>query len=372
MEGFCGLDVHKDSVFMCILTDSGEKFEEKFGTLTPELERLRQQLCLYHVKEVALESTSIYWVPVWRVLESEFDVKLVNPYFIRQLPGRKTDVKDAHWIAMVLQKGLIKSSFIPDDQIQQLRHYNRKIFYLNRNLQRAEQGIDLILQRCNIRLSNYLSDIGCKSMRKVIKALSQGNYDPLQLVKLVHGRITNKYGIDCIKDSLTGIISKVDTDMLGMGFAEVEFFEKQLSDCKQNLLELCRQYYGQQMDLLQTIPGVREHSAASIIAEIGVDMKAFLTASSLVGWAGLRPRNDESAGKIKGRKTLHGNKYLRVMLVQCAWGASRTKASRFQIRYNTLKKRMNHNKALIANARKILVVIWHILEKKQPYVASAA
>ncbi|GLU55255.1 IS110 family transposase [Dyadobacter frigoris] len=197
-----------DSVFMCILTDSGEKFEEKFGTLTPELERLRQQLCLHHVKEVALESTSIYWVPVWRVLESEFDVKLVNPYFIRQLPGRKTDVKDAHWIAIVLQKGLIKSSFIPDDQIQQLRHYNRKIFYLNRHLQRAEQGMDLILQRCNIRLSNYLSNIGGKSMRKVIKALSEGNHDPQQLVKLVHGRITNKHGIDCIKDSLTGIISQ--------------------------------------------------------------------------------------------------------------------------------------------------------------------
>lgn len=372
MEGFCGLDVHKDSVFMCILTDSGEKFEEKFGTLTPELERLRQELSLHHVKQVAMESTSIYWVPVWRVLEADFDVKLVNPYFIRQLPGRKTDVKDAHWIAMVLQKGLIKSSFIPDDQIQQLRQYNRKIFYLNRHLQRAEQGIDLILQRCNIRLSNYVSDIGGKSMRKVIKALSEGNHDPNQLVKLVHARIINKHGVDSIRDALTGIISQVDTDMLGMGFEEMEFFEQQLDDCKQKLLELCRQYYCQQMDLLQTIPGIKEHSAASIIAEVGVDMKAFLTASSLVGWAGLRPRNDESAGKIKGRKTLHGNKYLRVMLVQCAWGASRTKSSQFCIRYNTLKKRMNHNKALVANARKILVVIWHILEKKQPYVASAA
>ena len=372
MEGFCGLDVHKDSVFMCVLTDSGEKFEAVFGTLTSELERLREELTMHHVKEVALESTSIYWVPVWRILEANFEVKLVNPYFIRQLQGRKTDVKDAHWIAMVLQKGLIKSSFIPDDQTQQLRHYNRKIFYLNRHLQRAEQGIDLILQRCNIRLSNYVSDIGGKSMRKVIKALSEGIQNPDQLVKLVHSRITNKHGIDCIRDALGGVVSDVDTNMLKMGFEEVEFFEKQLADCKQRLLELCRQYYCHQLDLLKTIPGIKEHSAASIIAEIGVDMKAFLTAHCLVGWAGLRPRNDESAGKIKGRKTLHGNKYLRIMLVQCAWAASRTRSSRFQIRFNALKKRMNQNKALVANARKILVVIWHILEKKQPYVATAA
>lgn len=372
MEGFCGLDIHKDSVFMCILKVTQEKIEGVFGTSTPELERLRLVLLSHCVAEVAMESTSIYWVPVWRMLESDFEVKLVNPYFIRQLPGRKTDVKDAQWIATVLQKGLIKASFIPDDQTQQLRQYNRKIFCLNKQKQRAEQGVDLILQRCNIRLSNYVSDIGGKSMRKVVRALAEGFSDPDQLVKLVHARITNKHGIECIRDALKGIVSTVDTQMLLMSVQEIELFENQLAVCKQQLLELCRQFHQQQLELLQTIPGIKEHSAASIIAEIGVDMKAFLTASALVGWAGLRPRNDESAGKIKGRKTLHGNKYLRVMLVQCAWAASRTRSSRFQLRYDKLKKRMNHNKALIANARKILVVIWHILEKKRPYVANAA
>jgi transposase len=372
MEGFCGLDVHKDSVFMCILKGSEGKIECVFGTSTPELERLRQVLLDHCVAEVAMESTSIYWVPVWRVLEADFEVRLVNPYFIRQLPGRKTDIKDAQWIATVLQKGLIKNSFIPDQQTQQLRQYNRKIFCLNRQKQRAEQAIDLILQRCNIRLSNYVSDIGGKSMRKVVTALSAGCCDADQLVKLVHSRITNKHGVACIRDALMGIVSPVDMQMLSMSLEEVALFESQLAICKHQMLELCRQYHQQQLELLQTIPGIKEYSAASIIAEIGVDMKAFLTASALVGWAGLRPRNDESAGKIKGRKTLHGNKYLRIMLVQCAWGACRTQLSRFRLRYNNLKKRMNHNKALIANARKILVVIWHILEKKQPYVANAA
>jgi len=372
MKRYCGLDVHKDSVFMCILIETGEKIEEVFGTLTPELDRLRDTLLSYHVDEVALESKSIYWVPIWRVLDTEFDVKLVNPYFIRQLPGRKTDVKDAQWIATVLQKGLIKGSFIPENRIQELRGYNRRIAYLNRNLQRADQSIDLILQRCNIRLSNYVSDIGGKSMRKVVKALSMGQTDPIELTRLVHSRTKNKHGEQTIKDALTGILSASDMELLGMSLSEAEFYQQQLTACKDKLLDLCGNYFKEELELLQGIPGIKEHSAASIIAEIGVDMEAFQTASNLVGWAGLRPRNDQSAGKIKGRKTLHGNKHLRIMLVQCAWGASRTKESTFFIKYNTLKKRMNHNKALVANARKLLVVIWNILAKKQPYKALAA
>lgn len=372
MERFCGLDVHKDSIFMCILKESGEKVEEVFGTLTPDLEQLRDTLVDHGVGYVAMESTSIYWIPIWRVLDPDFDVKLVNPYFIRQLPGRKTDVKDAHWIATVLQKGLIKGSFVPDARIQEMRQYNRRDSYLDRQLQRAEQAIDLILQRCNIRLSNYVSDIGSKSMRKVVRALSEGELDPDRLASLVHKRITNKHGYTTIRDSLTGILSRTDMDILTMALEEAELYERQITICKEKLLEMCDMYYQEEFQLLQTIPGVKDHSAASIIAEIGVDMKMFLTAAALVGWAGLRPRNDQSAGRIKGRKTLHGNKYLRRILIQCAWGASRTKSSRFSTRYNTLRKRMNHNKALMANARKLLVVIWNILANRRPYMATAA
>lgn len=363
MERFCGLDVHKDSVFMCILKENGEKIEEVFGTLTPDLERLRDTLVAHGVGHVAMESTSVYWIPIWRVLDPDFDVKLVNPYFIRQLPGRKTDVKDAQWIATVLQKGLIKGSFVPEGRIQELRLYNRRIAYLHRNLQRADQSIDLILQRCNIRLSNYVSDIGGKSMRKVVRAISQGQTDPEVLVTLVHTRTKNKHGVQVIKDAVTGVLSLTDMDVLAAALQESEFYEKQLTACQEKLIELCGNYYREELELLQGVPGIKEQSAASIIAEVGADMAYFQTASNLVGWAGLRPRNDQSAGKIKGRKTLHGNKYLRIMLVQCAWGASRTKNSSFSLRFNLLRKRMNHNKALIANARKLLVVIWNISQK---------
>ena len=372
MDRVCGLDVHKDSVFMCILTERGEKIEEVFGTLTPELDRLRNLLVFHGVGKVAMESTSIYWIPVWRVLETDFDVKLVNPYFIRQLPGRKTDVKDAQWIATVLQKELIKGSYVPEARIQELRQYNRRIFNLNRLKQRAEVSIDLTLQRCNIRLSNYVSDIGSKSMRKVVKGLIDGETDAQKLLLLVHRRIRNKHTDATIRDSLIGVISPTDRDMLGMDMQEISLFESQIQLCKEKMLSICQEYYQTEMQLLETVPGIKQQSAMSIIAEIGVDMKSFLTASALVSWAGLRPRNDESAGKIKARKTLHGNKYLRVMLVQCAWGASRTLESRFYTRYNALKKRMNHNKALVANARKLLVIIWNILAKKQPYIPMVA
>ena len=158
--------------------------------------------------------------------------------------------------------------------------------------------------------------------------------------------------------------------MLKLSREETLMYERQIEECYEQMREICKSYFDQEITLLQTIPGIREDAAMRIIAEIGVDMKAFLTASAIVGWAGLKPRNEESAGKIKGRKTLHGNKYLRVLLIQCAWAACRTKESRFFYKYHTLSKRMNHNKALLANTRKLLVIIWNILKKKQIYVSN--
>lgn len=370
MRNVCGLDVHKDSVFMCILKADGEKIEAKFGVLTPELDKLRDLLVFHSVGEVAMESTSIYWIPIWRILSSDFDVKLVNPYFIKQLPGGKTDLQDAHWIATVLQKELVKGSFIPAPIIQELCQYERRIFYLNRNLLRAEQSIDLILQRCNIRLSNYVSDIGGKSMKKVIDALIREQTDPELLLSLVHKRTRNKYGEATIQAALTGILSKANLMMLKLSREEIQMYERQIEECYQEMSIICNTYFKEEMELMQSIPGIKEDSAMRIIAEIGTDMKAFLTASAIVGWAGLKPRNEESAGRIRGRKTLHGNKYLRVLLVQCAWAACRTKESRFFYKYQRLSKRMNHNKALLANARKLLVIIWNVISKKQPYVAT--
>lgn len=369
MQNYCGLDVHKDSVFMCILNESGVLKEQKFTTLTSDLYELRSCLELYSVCEVALESTSIYWIPIWRVLVDGFDLKLVNPLFIKQLPGRKTDVRDAHWIALVLMKGLVYGSYVPDQQIQSLRQYERRYSVLNKRIVHGEQCLDMQLQRCNIRFSNYISDIGSQAMRKVVTCIINGITDPDELLKCAHTRTKNKHGTAIIRESLNGVVSQVDRDMLALHMEELELYHKQQEECVLKMIELCNKSYSQEIELLTTIPGIKTQSALSIVAELGNDLSAFKSSSNLVGWAGLRPRNDESAGKIKSRKTMHGNKFLRVILVQCAWANSRSKTSRLGYKYALLVKRMAPQKALVAIARKLLVIIWNVLTKKEPYRA---
>lgn len=370
MERYCGLDVHKDSVFMCIIDEFGFKKEHKFSTLTSDLLLLRESLLDSGVRYVAMESTSIYWIFIWRLLIDSFDIKLVNPLFIKQLPGRKTDVKDAHWIATVLMKGLVCGSYVPSQAIQSLRQYERYYSRLNKKIVGCEQFIDMQLQRCNIRFSNYISDIGSQAMRKVLKSIIADKTTSFELLACAHTRTKNKHGVAVIQESLNGVFEQVDIDMLKLLVEELEMYEKQQQECVINMVRICNESYADPISLLVTIPGIKQQSAMTILAELGNELSAFKTSSSLVGWAGLRPRNEESAGKIKSRKTMHGNKFLRVILVQCAWAASRTKNSRLGIKYQELKKRMSPQKALIAIARKLLVIIWNVLTKKEIYKAS--
>lgn len=174
MKAVCGLDVHKDSVYLCILSEFGELIEKVFGVLTYQLEEMRDLMLHHHVIEVSMESTSVYWIPIWRVLSPHFKLNLANPYFIKQLPGRKSDVKDAQWIAECTMKELIRGSFVPPETIQQLRQYDRRIFDLNEEIVRKLSKLDAVLQRCNIRLSNYVSNVDSKSYKAVVRAISQG------------------------------------------------------------------------------------------------------------------------------------------------------------------------------------------------------
>jgi len=369
MEKACGLDVHKDSVFACILDEQGKKmFEKRYGTLTPDLMELRGTLVAMGCGRVAMESTSIYWMPIWHVLYGDFSLTLANPYFIKQLPGRKSDVKDAQWIAECLQKDLIKSSFVVDGVLQQMRQYARQHRRLTKNRVRLEQQLDNQLQRCNIRFSNYVSNQGNNvSLRKIIRAIQAGERDPDTLSGLVHGRTKNRHGTQVITDSLKGVIEQVDVEMLKQCMEQIELIEKQQATCLTHLEELANTHFAEEISLLCTIPSVQKLSALFILSEIGADMSAFPNANSLVGWAGLRPRNEESAGKIQSRKTLHGNKYLRQILVEVSWSAARSNKSFLGKKHTILSKRMKSQKALIAITRKMLVIIYNVLKTKQPF-----
>ena len=233
MNRCCGLDVHKSSVFLCILDENGKiNLEKRYGTLTPDLIKMRDDLVERNCGRVAMESTSIYWKPIWRVLAPDFSLKVTNPYFIKQLPGRKSDVKDARWIAECLQKELIRGSFVPDEICSQMRQYTRQCSRLTKSKVRLEQQMDNQLQACNIRFSNYVSNQGNNvSLRKIIKALINGERDPVKLVKNVHGRIKNLHGIDVITDSLDGVISNADIAMLTQCIDQLELLEKQQATC---------------------------------------------------------------------------------------------------------------------------------------------
>lgn len=370
MRQVCGLDVHKDSVFVCILNENGIVFQEKFGVLTAELEQLGAILQRHDVNEVCMESTSVYWIPVWRVLEPYVvEMKLVNPYFIKQLPGKKSDVRDAEWIATCLLKDLIRGSYVPADIIQQLRQYNRRIFDLNAECVRKLCKLDALMQRCNIRLSNYVSTTDSKSYKDVVRLISEGVCDPSELIKVMHGRIINKAGRETILAALTGVISDTDIDIIRQLRDEIDLAQRHRDECQFKMDQICQQYFPEQFRNLQTIPGIKDRSATSIIAEVGAEVSSFQDAAHLVSWCGLKPRNEESAGKIKARSITHGNRFLRKTLIECAWAASKTQGcffSKFSY-YQTVVRRKNKLKVTVAVARKILTTVWNVLHGNVAY-----
>ena len=370
MRAVCGLDVHKDTVYLCILCDDGEIFEKVYGVLTKELQSMCSDMKRRGVTEVTMESTAMYWIPIWRVLEPHFHLKLVNPYFIKQLPGRKSDVKDAQWIAECTQKELVRGSFVPPERIQQLRQYDRRIFDLDAEIVRKLSKLDSIMHRCNIRLSNYVSNTDTKSYKDVVDELCKGVTAPEELLKKIHGRIVNKHGRETILASVTGVVSESEKDTMRQLREELALAENHKDECHQKMVAICKTYYPKEFARLMTIPGIKERAATSLIAEIGVDMTKFQTAAHLASWSGLKPRNDVSNGKFKSRRITHGNVYLRKTIIECAWGASRTKDCFFcRFSYHqTVVRKKNKMKVLVAVARKLLIAVWHVLHDEKDYV----
>ncbi len=367
MKRVAGLDVHKDSIFASVKKGRYQSEVKEFDTTTEGLSELHHWLHGEAVSKVAMESTGIYWLPIWRALEQDFKLYLVNPYFIKQMPGRKTDVQDAQWIATLLDKDLLRSSVVPEKTIRILRAYLRRFAQLQGQRTRCLQSIEKQLSQCNIKIASLSSTIGSKTVLNIVESITTGVTDTDSLLKLVHGRIINSKGKAQVRRALKGIIEDHDIFLLQQIYNDYLHIEGQCQALLAQAEQIANTLYQSQLELLRTIPGVSKLAAVIILAEIGGDISKFKTAQHLSGWCGLRPKNEESAGKIKSTHIGKGNKYLRRILVQTAWAASRTKSCYLKDKFERLSIRKSRKKALIAIARKQLVIAWNVLSKQEKY-----
>ncbi len=362
-----GLDVHKDTVVACVRIEVGGKISREtrtFGTLTKELFELREWLGSQGVTHVAMEATGVYWKPVWHVLESACELVLANPAHIKNVPGRKTDVKDSQWIAELLAHGLIEASFVPPRRIQELRSLTRDRKQFRREATRHVQRSQKVLQDANIKIDSVISDVMGKSGRAFLDAIVAGETDPEKLV--LHANYRLKAPRETLVEALRGVVTESHRKALRRHLLMYDAIHVMIEDIDEEVTALLEPFR-RQVELLVTIPGVEVTTAEVIIAEIGVDMSRFPTANHLVSWAGLSPRNDESAGKRRKTRIGKGGKWLKATLVQASWAASRKKDSHLRKLYLRLKGRRGPKKAIVAVAAEILRSAYHMLSRDEAY-----
>lgn len=368
-ERCCGLDVHKEVVVACRRTPGGRggrKSEVRtFGTTTKDLLELCDWLLEARCTHVAMESTGVYWKPVFNILESVCEVMLVNAQHIKAVPGRKTDVKDCEWIGQLLEHGLLRPSFIPPEPIRDLRDVTRYRKTLLEQRASEANRVQKLLESANIKLGNVVSDIQGASARAMLQALIDGERDAVTLSELAKGRLRNKK--EELVHALRGRFSNHHAFLLSQILAHMDELDAHISECDTKIEEYLRPLALEQLRLLQTIPGVAQQTAEVIVAEIGLDMTRFPTAQHLASWAGVCPGNNESAGKRKSGKTRKGNRWLRSALAQAAWAAGRKRGSYLASLYARLARRRGKKKAMVGVAHSILISAWHILAKLVPY-----
>lgn len=355
-----GLDVHPKSVTACARTTSGVRPEHEvrtFGTSTKELEALSGWLADRGCTHVAMESTGVYWKPVWHVLEGRFELVLANAMHIRNIPGRKSDVKDSVWIADLLAHGLLRGSFVPPEQIQELRDLTRTRKQLTREITRHTQRIQKTLEDANVKLTEVISSVLGKSGRAILRALIAGESDPHRLVELTGDRL--KASKTELADALQGRVTEHHRFMLKMHLEQVERLEEAVRELE---VRADQGPFRVATELLTTIPGVSGVTARVIVAEIGDDMSRFPSAGNLVSWAGLCPRLDESAGKRRSTRTRQGAPWLKPVLVQAARAAANKRDSYLRAQYLRLKARRGPNKAVLAVAASMLTAAYHMLK----------
>lgn len=368
VERSCGLDVHQATVVACLLVGAADKKPRKevrtFGTMTADLVRMRDWLRAEGCTHIGMESTGIYWMPVYTILEGDFELIVGNAMHIKQVPGRKTDVKDSEWIADLIRHGLIRRSFVPPKPLRELRdllRYRRKLT----ESQTAERNRMLrLLETANIKLATVASDVFGASGRRMLRALLDGTLTPGQMADLAKGRLRAK--LAALAAALDGRVEEHHRFLLGMQLERMEEVEATIKTLDERIDEKLVPYQDHHKRLTQ-IPGVDRIGAAVIIAELGVDMTVFPTVRHAAAWAGVCPGNNESAGKRKGTPGRKGNPHLTTALVQAAMGASRTKGTYLKEKYWKLKARRGPMRAALAVAHKILIAAYHMLANGVDY-----
>jgi len=364
-----GLDVHQESITACILNSPLDRkpkpLIKNFGTTTRELFQLQDWLAEHKCTEVAMESTGVYWKSVWNILESSCQLTLANPAHIKNMPGRKTDIKDAQWIAQLHRCGLVQASMVPTQEIRDLRdrtRYRQKLVHM---ITSEKNRIHKLLQDANIKLTTFVSDLFGVSGRALLEKLMNGEMlDEEQVRSLVKTKLKKK--VPQLLDALNGKVRLHHREMIRMHMNTIIFLEEQVTQLEKSIQELLKPYE-EEVELLDTIPGINHDVAACIIAEIGTNMELFETEAHLASWAGICPGNNESAGVKKKSKSRKGNKHLKAMLCQSVWAIHRKKDCRITAFFHRVKRRQGEKKAAIATAHLYLRIIYHILSNKVEY-----
>src|ERR1700757_5216431 len=368
VERGCGLDVHQATVVACLLIVLGSgkvhKQVRTFGTTTRELVSLREWLLSQGCTHVAMESTGVYWKPVYAILEGAFQIVVANAQHVKKVPGRKTDVKDAEWIADLLCHGLLRSSFVPPQPIRELRDLTRYRRKLVESRSAERNRLLKVLETANIKLASMATDVFGTSGRLMLRALIEGKATPQEMADLAKKKLRSK--IPQLELALEGKLEAHDRFLLKLQLDRLESVESDLAALEQRIQEKL-QPYAAQLALLQEIPGVERTLAAVIIAELGVDMSVFQSVSQVASWAGVCPGNNESAGKRKSSRIPKGNVYLKTALVEAANSAARAKGTYLRDKFYRLKARRGYKRAAVAIAHKILVSIYHMLSQNVSY-----
>ena len=364
----CGMDVHKDTIVVCVLprdSETGTAIRKVYGTFRNDLTRMRGWLKLLKVTEIAMESTGVYWRPVWNVLEEQgFRLLLVNPAQVKALQGRKSDRRDAKRIAEYLQDGRLDPSFVPPHEIRELRQMLRHRLSLLQQRGEVHNQIRDLFETANIKLSSVASDLLGVTGRRIIQAMIAGEDSPEILSWKVRGKLRKKEKL--VRESLKGCFNEFHRMMLKAHYEHYEFLSEQVNTFEAHI-ERCMQPYAEQIAALVTIPGVDQIVAWHLIAEMGADMSVFPDADHCASWAGLSPGTCESAGKQLSGRTKKGNKYLRRVLTQAAWAASHCKDGYLQAFFYRVKARRGWGRAILATAHKIVLMAYSILKTGTVY-----